>query len=835
MVMNNSPDTSLDPANLASVLRATDSLIHSRDYERAKFVVACGLDFHPLSGALLRRFSDLHFREGDLDSAVRWAESALEADPGDPLNYAHMSLLLSRQGRFSDALQAIERALEINPIDASFLMNLSQIHMIMGDLEAAKNIALQAVNLSPSNFNIINQISIIQQELADYEGAEATLHSAFQRSIEPTAVLRRLSQLRLAQGDQQASWNLARQAIDADRDDPANYDQEASVAIKRGDFVTAEDSLRFAATLPGVQTKIIRKLSDLLGVRGSPEEALVWAQRAIELDREEVENYVHLSKIYETQKNKQGASEALFAALEVSVGKSAKANTLRSISELMYRSNCYDEAVSYIERAIETYPYDAASYNHLAMLHLAAGERSIATLALQRAIEISPRDGRAARLLGDIALASDDIDSAFAWIKRAIIGRPHDPQNHVYLAKLYAHKKDYDLAKDSLLKALEISPKHAGLLCRLSEIELQLGNQDTAINLAKEAIDVSPDNSLGYVQLSGIYALDGDLESAENALLPIALTSVGSVKIIRRLGDLAIRRGDYTRAHEWLSYALKMESADPAIYIQIASLEIARGDLKSAEAALIEAIRLHPKTSSYYQRLVDLLIQQGKGDEALHWAKQLNEELLEDPRGYLLVGKAHMCVGRLDAAESAFRHSIELDSEARVVVEASRYLAEIAHRRGNVVDSLTWAQASIEADNGVSASYSYLAGIHLMAGDILAAAQNNRKALELDPRNAGALRRMSEITLRLGNGDDAYGWALAAVDNNPKDPQNWHQKALVLLARGEIDSSEIALQEALVLAPSNMTFQRFASYLSLEEVRETRYGISTRQDSRAPV
>ncbi len=113
----------------------------------------------------------LGFRAGGLgrrSRALFWAERAVAAKPGDPLNHYLLAITRLAVGDAEGAAAAIATAIDNSPASATFLHQASLIESSRGDLDAALRFAqgaVAAVDRRPVDYHQLATIHIKRSEL----------------------------------------------------------------------------------------------------------------------------------------------------------------------------------------------------------------------------------------------------------------------------------------------------------------------------------------------------------------------------------------------------------------------------------------------------------------------------------------------------------------------------------------------------------------------------------------------------------------------------------------------------------------------------------------------
>ena len=244
---------------------------------------------------------------------------------------------------------------------------------------------------------------------------------------------------------------------------------------------------------------------------------------------------------------------------------------------------------------------------------------------------------------------------------------------------------------------------------------------------------------------------------------------------LRSLGILALDRGDYATAVEYLKRACSIEQTAGGLTVLGVALSRTRND-PDAETAYRKAIQIDPKYEEAYYNLGVLLRQNGRSSES----PPLLKKAIELDPGYAAahreLGFVLMKRGLDPETESHLRKAVELaPDDAWAHIYLGTYLwgidADAAEVEFRIAAKLqpTWAVpltslGSIYESRDLGLARSFFA-----------------RALELEPDNWSALTGLARAYVKRGETDLAREYIIRALQQHPRDP-----RSLALLS--EIDS-----------------------------------------------
>ncbi|MCA8921560.1 MAG: tetratricopeptide repeat protein, partial [Planctomycetes bacterium] len=235
--------------------------------------------------------------------------------------------------------------------------------------------------------------------------------------------------------------------------------------------------------------------------------------------------------------------------------------------------------------------------------------------------------------------------------------------------------QDLAAAERYLERFIEDYPKDVRGLIFLADMKLTLGNREAAEPLYKTALRKDKTNSLAQWSMA-MYYLDGktpDLSKAEDLLKKLLKANSGS--------KTAEAREWTAKAKDRLSYCESRRLAFESRKALSRKGGPTPKALRSARDLLKKALAAYPKDPRNHMNLGSLKLQLGDAEGAV----ELCESALEhDPtyaRAYLVLGKALLKQGKLQAARTALLQCIEHD-------EQQRDLAESWHLRRHIEQEL---------------------------------------------------------------------------------------------------------------------------------------------------
>jgi tetratricopeptide (TPR) repeat protein len=272
--------------------------------------------------------------------------------------------------------------------------------------------------------------------------------------------------------------------------------------------------------------------------------------------------------------------------------------------------------------------------------------------------------------------------------------------------------RDWQRAADSYYRALLLKPESSAVWYGLGEVHQAREDTDAALDAYTRVLDLSGDAQLAAAAHSrrGKILADARRWAEASAELSQALA-------------LAPGEGLYYLEHGWYAYK-------------------AGGSLGEARAELKKAATLLPHDAWPHIRLADLASVEGDHAEMLVRARQavaLQPGLFW---GWLLQGQALRHLGRLDEAEEALCHAVELAPEKAVL---HWELGHLMRQAARMEEAIAEYQQAVELAPDNVWYHLSLADAYRSNARISEAVEVYQRVLELRPGNTAAQEALQEL------------------------------------------------------------------------------------------
>jgi protein O-mannosyl-transferase len=166
--------------------------------------------------------------------------------------------------------------------------------------------------------------------------------------------------------------------------------------------------------------------------------------------------------------------------------------------------------------AVEKHPESSAANALMGVVYMELGMDQDAVKYLEKAVQLLPYDYLSRNNLGIVYGRMDEPEKALKEFGTAIQLRPDDDTIKINLSVFYQRQKEYKKAEEVLKYLLSKSPKNANLYFRLGLVYKDAGQYEAAVYEFLKSVELAPDIINPYIELGNLYATGmKDLEKAK--------------------------------------------------------------------------------------------------------------------------------------------------------------------------------------------------------------------------------------------------------------------------------------------------------------------------------
>jgi tetratricopeptide (TPR) repeat protein len=502
----------------------------------------------------------------------------------------------------------------------------------------------------------------------------------------------------------------------------------------------------------------------------------------------------------------KGALEDMQAADKVQPYRKELATVL---FQLMLQGGQAEEAMAYINKAIEADPKTAGNYDALYAVFAKQEKIAEAEAVLKRKLAAMGGEQPVLRMqLAGHYFAARQLDKMQTVLDEVLtIGK--DPKKiedaRMRVGEFYFKIRDFEKAfKQFEAGATENSAKKHDYQKRLVETFIYMNKKTDAVRLLEEILKEDPKDNEALAMRGSLSLQGGSKEQVDKAVLDL--------------------QGAVSRAPQ--NHVMRMN---------LAKAHLARGDMDQARVELQEALKLRPDYQIAKILLAQIALQKQEFAKALEYANQV---LAYDPnefRGRLL--RATALYGSKDFANSLKELELILDRYptlgdalylmARVYLDLNQQdkaLATFARMTqanpGDVRGVLGTVESNLKAGKNdlalkmIEAEVAKapermdlrnaLANTAVRIGNLSRALPEFQKLLAANPKDASVVVRLAEVYKRMGDDQNAIKYFKQAEVLLPNDPLAPLNLAMIYDRMGKQLESKPIYEQVVKLDPGNV-------------------------------
>lgn len=521
--------------------------------------------------------AQLKIKQGDINEAIWLIEQALQYDPQSPtlkLEFAGLLLIKKENER---ALELVNSVLDAHPDHKQALILAGQIHLKNKDITAAKNIYEKLIASGDSDQNTYLQLGRFYWDENDLENAGRVFEKMARDHPESYAAHYFIGKVLQAQGKLDSAEKAFQKSLSLE---PALEEPRVEllrIYQSRQQQQKIDDMYREILNNNPENHKMALEFASHLKDSGKVGQAL---RLLAELGAQSSENAAIITTVFETFIENKNFKKGVWAV------------------EGMLQGDNGNDDLHYLAGLA----YDGLEDNEQALRHL---------------LQVLPQSRFYFNAVVHSALLYHDmgkIDLAIRTIEDAVKHDPDKAEYFLYLGSFFEELERYSEAAQALLRGIALDQNNSKLYFRLGVVYDKMGNKQESMNAMKTVLRFSPSHAEALNYLGYTYADMGiNLDEAENLIRSALKIKPQDGYITDSLGWVYFKKGNYTKALEYLQKAVDLVPDDPTILEHLGDLYLKMGKLDEAVHYYRRSLEKEPKNREVLkekiQRIAPQLIQ----------------------------------------------------------------------------------------------------------------------------------------------------------------------------------------------------------------------------------
>ncbi|MPZ45395.1 MAG: PEP-CTERM system TPR-repeat protein PrsT [Betaproteobacteria bacterium] len=746
--------------------------------------------------------AQLHVADANIAGAEAIVDGVLNNHPKNFEALAYKARILRDQGKQAEALKSYDRMLAIHPKHLQALMNRSSILIAQGKLADAK----KDLDVLTKTYKGLPQPTIQRGvwQLASGHAREAIelaqLALKFEPEPMPAVLLAGLAHL--ANGSpRQAEAFLARYLSVLPNNATARR-ALADALIRQNQGTKALEILGPLLETGRQDSTAYALAGEAVAQAGNLKQATQWYEKAAAIAPGDMKLAVRKALL------RIGAGELDLGMVELAdaVRMSKSATQADELLVLGYLERTrLDEAMAAVESMEARAPQSPLAANLRGLVSMAKGDRSGATAAFEKAMKLQPAFYPAAKNLAQLDL---------------INGKP-------------------DLARKRFDVVLSADANNLPALLAKAEVEQAVGDMKESLKLLRRAAKAHPRVLEPRVRAVNVYLAQRDVQGAIEVAEEMLSASPDDPIALRLAANVQLRAGNANRALQALG-RLTLVSPTPDSFLALAQAQVASERANDGESSLRKALQLQKDFVPAQTALSSLLMQRGRFEDAIQFARSIQAERPSAAIGFVLEGEVYEVQKRWDAAVAAYREAAKRQDISAIAVALYRVRSKSGDSNKALGELESWL-AKNPQDRVVR---HLVASAYLSAGDVKAAVKHFEALVKANERDADAFNGLAWASFQLKD-PQAIQFAESAFKLDPRSPFVQDTLGWLLTQKGETNRGLELLRAASKALPQNSdvryhlavalvgTGDRTEARKELESALAAKGEFSTRQEAKA--
>jgi tetratricopeptide (TPR) repeat protein len=436
------------------------------------------------------------------------------------------------------------------------------------------------------------------------------------------------------------------------------------------------------------QAKNNLTIAEQLKEAGKIAEAVEYYQKALEVDKENLQGWRKLGELYEGEKQWEKVINCYQKIAEIDKNAAWAYQKIGNI--FLYRLQQPRDAIVNYRKGLATQPESFWLNKNFAEA-LLEDERP------KQAIEAC---GKALELDGE------------------------NPEVYVILARAYFKLKNYQVALENYNRAIELNPEEA------KKLEKEITQCQELLTANPQSVNQTPiEVKQEKVPAPPVEVREEKIE-VKPAIAEVKVESGGDFQIYENRGDACKKEGKLDESIANYLKAQELAPERPKIYVKLGNIFKQKQDINQAISNYKKAIDLNSKDPWIYENLGDILKDQGNLEEAALNYNQALELEQEKPLLYCKIANIFKALGRLKQAVKNYQKAVELGLKDRFIYES---LADTLRDQGNLEEAIINYNLALELETKKPWLYVKAGDVCQQLSDYQEAVKKYQQALALNP------------------------------------------------------------------------------------------------------
>lgn len=445
----------------------------------------------------------VYHRQGDIGLAKNEYLEILRIDPRHVDAHLNLGAIYAAENQVAQAAQHYEKLIDWGAASREVHFELGNLYYENKDFEKAHRVFKNYVRDNPEDergYLAVGTVLMAQ----DTTRAIEWFRNTYRDNREFRKVLDELTSILIAMENWQQAIDLYRDQIDSDSTDMFNRLRLGEIYLAKGDSAQAIEIFTDVTRSHPEEWRAFYSLGQIYFFRQEFDKSIPYYERIINIDESlpsgvKAEAWWRLGVAHQQQSDLDAAEESYRKAQSLQPNHPF---TNFQLGQLLFQKNKHEEALQYLNTAVEQDPENAIYLGTLAAVYDEVDEFEKSETLYGQALEIDPDN---ATILNNYSysLAERDkqLDEALQLARKAV---EVDPENGAFLDTLgwvYYKMGEYEKALKYIKESIEKRDTSAEVLEHLGDVYEKMGEMELAIEYWQRARELDPDRESVVLKL----------------------------------------------------------------------------------------------------------------------------------------------------------------------------------------------------------------------------------------------------------------------------------------------------------------------------------------------
>jgi tetratricopeptide (TPR) repeat protein len=440
------------------------------------------------------------FKLRQYEEAISNYNHAAELYENDPVIFHRLGLCYRELNNYDKAINSFEQAIEHyketeKQLDIYNL--IIELKIKEGADEEAIDLCNKVFEIDPENAGANFLSGEIYFSRRYYELALERYLAAVEEKPDLIQALINIGQIYVFKNELHKALNIYNRVLEFDEKNSTALCNISLIKYKQGDVNTALDQLSSLSRQVGENNYLVYKyLGIILLEKGMTEGALARVKKSIELNPDDLDNYINLGVCYHKMNELEMAVDEYEKVLEIDPDN---LTAMKNLALLYYDADWNDEAIELYKKLVLIEPDYRIAYENIANSYRKKGEFEEAIQYYEDYLELEDKNPEVLFFLGitffEVGML-DDATETFKKLLKLNNNNAFTAQGYVYLSRICVVEKDYMNALDYARKSVFINVNYVEGLIQYATILLGFRNKKEAKLVLDKILLLEPNSKV---------------------------------------------------------------------------------------------------------------------------------------------------------------------------------------------------------------------------------------------------------------------------------------------------------------------------------------------------